>query len=1030
MLKKALLAQTALAGALVCLPMVARSADVTVASGSTSGAVALSNASPTAQNLSVQAGGTVTASGSTATVTQSGTTGTPSTTINNAGTISNTGTGRAVDINDNTAARTLSIINDTTGTISSVAGDTVRVGKNLNASSSVAITNSGTIQSGGSGYVGLGQAIDLRSVTNAFTSTITNNATGVIEALTDDAVRPGTNTTIENNGIIRSYGANTSGGSNGTADGIDAGGILGVTVNNNATGTISGARHGITADTNITVTNRGEIVGRNGSGVGSDGNGTVVNYGTITGAYAGTGNIFNSDGTASTNGDGDGVDIDGTANITNYGTIQGTGAGGVDSGGQANHSEGIAAGGGTIDNKSGALIHGAYAGILIDNGSGGSGTAATTITNAGTIQGAASYAIKMVGNFNDTVTNSGTIKAGGGGLAIDMGAGNDKVYLNGGSVSGGNIEGGDGTDQIYFFNSGSGTFVFDDGILNFEQATVSGGKVVLRGTFQATTAVTIASGAQFQVDQAFSTGTLTNNGTLSAAENNAIRTVSVTGSYSQGASGVLEVRINSASSYDKIAVTGTATLADGATIRPLNTSYVASGSTFNLLTSSGLTANAGALTIDASASPLLSWNLSNDGNNLVATATRTQTFATVSSGSGAAAGSVLEAIGSSATGDMQTVITSLQNQSSASAVGTATKQLAPTPSGGALQGGQAAALGTSNTVQTRMAAIRNGQNGQVVAQSLDNAASFTDMGRVADSTQDRYDAQGPMLGVSTVPAAARTGIWGQGFGASADQKAHDVSEGYKSRTAGFAIGADTPLDDDTVVGFAGSFARTFVDGRGTQDADRSTIDSYQFTAYGTQSFGNAFIEASLSGGMNHYDSRRTIAYLDRIASADYSGWQGLAKVTGGHNFPVGDDMTVTPLVSLQYAHAHLDNYSETGAGAASLNVDSQDYDTLTPALGVRLQTAPITVVNGVLTPVASAAVSYDVVSDKQSVTSAFTGGGSSFVSEGASPSRTAFNSGLGMTYREGDIQVEAGYQLELRERYMGHAAMLRLRHDL
>ena len=133
-----------------------------------------------------------------------------------------------------------------------------------------------------------------------------------MEALTDDAVRPGRNATISNFGIIRSFGANTSGGANGTADGIDAGGNIGVVVTNQTGGLISGARHGITADTDITVVNQagGTIIGRNGSGIGSDGNGTVTNYGTITGAYAGVGNIFNSDGVAKFNGDGDGVDID------------------------------------------------------------------------------------------------------------------------------------------------------------------------------------------------------------------------------------------------------------------------------------------------------------------------------------------------------------------------------------------------------------------------------------------------------------------------------------------------------------------------------------------------------------------------------------------------------------------------------------------------------------------------------------------------------------------------------------------------
>lgn len=1024
MSKKKLLNCTALAGVLALIVPTAHAADIDLTSG-TSGAISLSSG----QNLSVGNAATVTASGSSATVSQSSTTAGASQTIGNAGTISNTGSGRAIDINDSTARRTLSLTNS--GTVSSTANDTVRVGKNLAVGSVITITNSGTITSGGSGYAGLGQAIDLRSLTNAVTSTITNTGSGLIESLTDDAVRPGTGTTIENYGLIRSSGANTKGGDNGTSDGIDAGAMTGVTVNNYATGTISGARHGITADTNIAVTNWGAITGRNGSGVGSDGNGTVVNYGTITGAYAGAGNIFDSNGNSSINGDGDGVDIDGIGTITNYGVIQGTGAGGVDSGGQANHAEGVAAGGGTIDNRSGARIYGATSGILVDDGAEGPGVAATTITNAGTIQGGTAYGIRLVGTFNDTLINTGSIIGGGTTAAVDMGAGDDSVTLNGGTISGGAIDGGDGTDSLYFFNGSTGTMILAGDVLDFETAHIYAGQVTLRGAFQASTAVTVDQGASLQADHAFNTAALTVNGTLKAAENGSSRAVTVTGNYSQGSSGVLETRINSTSDYDQVAVTGTATIADGATIRPLSTSYIADGSSFHIVTASGLSVDPSALVLDYS-SPLLSWRLSESGNDLVLTATRSQTFASLTTGSSAAGGAVLEQVGATATGDMQDIIASLQTLPSTSAVSNAVRELAPAPSGGIVQGTTAAGNAAITTVQTRMAALRNGQT-QVAVAPTDATLALTDAGRaMASSTaQDKNDSMGPLLGVASGPTAAKAGIWAQGFGSTGRQDARDDSQGYRSRTAGFAVGGDTPVTDDTVVGFAGSFARTFVDGRGLQDQDSSRIDSYQLTAYATHSYGASFVEAMVAGGINSYDSRRAIAFLGRNADADFDGWQGLAKVTAGHDFPTGDNgWTVTPVASLQYAHTHVDSYDETGAGAASLAVDSQDYNTLTPGLGVRVQPSPIAVAEGTLTPQASLGVSYDVVSDRQQVTSAFTGGGSAFTTEGADPARAAVTAGLGLTWRDGDVEVGAGYQLEMRDGYTGQAALLRLRHDL
>lgn len=174
----------------------------------------------------------------------------------------------------------------------------------------------------------------------------------MISAASADAVRPGQGATVTNYSLIFSDGV--IGAKN---DGIDWQAHSG-TVLNMAGGNISGLRHGITSDTDVNVSNAagGVIIGRNSSGVGSDGTGTVVNYGRITGAYNGSGT-----------GDGHGVDIDFAAAIVNYGIIEGTGAGGYDSGNSANTGDGISIGGGTVDNR--GTISGASYGIIVNNDS-------------------------------------------------------------------------------------------------------------------------------------------------------------------------------------------------------------------------------------------------------------------------------------------------------------------------------------------------------------------------------------------------------------------------------------------------------------------------------------------------------------------------------------------------------------------------------------------------------------------------------------------------------------------------------------
>lgn len=398
--------------------------------------------------------GTVTvAAGSTVTSSQSTTlspAGTPIV-ITNAGTIENTKSdGRAINFSNATTNRDITITNNATGIITS-ADDAVRVNYNPTGGT-ITIDNYGKIISN------VGQALDFNSITGTAATVIINNyAGGELRSNGHDAIRPGQGATVNNSGLI--YADNPVYDSN---DGIDWQSSSG-TVINTATGTISGLRHGITSSTAVNVTNSGTIIGRNGSGVGSDGTGMVINNagGIIRGVWDGV----------QANGDGDGVDIDGIATVINSGTIEGLTAAGVDSGGRPNSAQGVAIGGGSVTNNAGGTIRGGAQGILVnlDTNPGGAAVGATTIVNAGTIRGDSAEGIQFVGNFADSIATSGTI-IGGGGKAIDMGGGNDSLTVTGAASFTGSIDGGAGTDTLTLGNTTGNTI---DNVLNFEKLVVS-----------------------------------------------------------------------------------------------------------------------------------------------------------------------------------------------------------------------------------------------------------------------------------------------------------------------------------------------------------------------------------------------------------------------------------------------------------------------------------------------------------------------------------------------------------------------------
>lgn len=407
--------------------------------------------------------GTVNAGGALSTtntaITWSGSSAAPGVTIDNSGIISSS-TARGIDTSGSSTTRNLTLNNNLGATLSG-SNDAFRINSNV-VGGTVTINNSGTIIS-----IGGGQALDFDAVSSTTANIqIINNATGVISATAADAMRPGQNATVTNYGLIcggtASGGACTGGVINENHDGVDWQGRSGTLINKTG-GVISSTRHGTTSDADVNVTNEAGalISGRNGSGVGSDGTGTVVNHGTIRGAYNGV----------AINGDGDGVDIDFTANITNYGVIEGLGAAGNGSDGFANTSQGLAIGGGTVVNHLGARISGAATGMLVDNSSQGPATEMTQLTNAGLIEGLAGLGVKLVGSQNDVVENAGTIKGTLG--ALDLGGGDDLLKLATGSTIDGLADGGDGFDTIEILSD-----VTLGEVINFERLEIDGSAIL------------------------------------------------------------------------------------------------------------------------------------------------------------------------------------------------------------------------------------------------------------------------------------------------------------------------------------------------------------------------------------------------------------------------------------------------------------------------------------------------------------------------------------------------------------------------
>jgi uncharacterized protein with beta-barrel porin domain len=182
----------------------------------------------------------------------------------------------------------------------------------------------------------------------------------------------------------------------------------------------------------------------------------------------------------------------------------------------------------------------------------------------------------------------------------------------------------------------------------------------------------------------------------------------------------------------------------------------------------------------------------------------------------------------------------------------------------------------------------------------------------------------------------RWAVWAMGLGVFADKDSCTDVTGYKARTGGGVGGADYRLDENFCVGVSGMYAYT------TADFDLygswARAKSWSVGAY--MSYENSlgiYVDASVSGGLDDFDTRRTISIggLRAVARSEHDGSHIDARLGAGWMKKIGAHFTVGPTFALQYVRLDQGAIREHGAGDLSLRIHGRDTDSLASLLGFR-----------------------------------------------------------------------------------------------
>ncbi|MDR3663063.1 MAG: autotransporter domain-containing protein, partial [Mycobacterium sp.] len=489
--------------------------------------------------------------------------------------------------------------------------------------------------------------------------------------------------------------------------------------------------------------------------------------------------------------------------------------------------------------------------------------------------------------------------------------------------------------------------------------------------------------------------------------------VNITGSYTQTAGGLV-IGVSSANAYGTLLVSGTANLSGGSiTLKDLTSTALAAGESFTIvqaggglslgnlaLTASGYTVTASTITSGGFSDLVLSLS---SGTPQTVTSNYTA-VGVVTGGSAVGTGAVLDklvSIASSSTPSSNPTVAAFQ----ATVLAPLAKLSAPAQQ-------QAVAQLSPNQLTPQLTSVAITPTSTAIAQHQQTVASLMDSG-------------GP--GAAAGSGGQKGSMWGEVIGGGALRGSTPEAAGYKSTTTGLVVGGDWYATPELAAGVAFSWLNSSSTGQGTSAGSQTQVGSYQLTAYGSWrpdwADDRLTVDGQFGAGYNHFDQRRDISFLNARAKANYGGEQYMGSVTVGYDLPVQSWLTVTPQWRLRLSRQDNNSYSERGAGAANLQVDSLQTDSMTQELGLKLDSRIDTWL-GKLEPDFRFAWVHDYINGPIATSSVMAG--STFTSTTGRTNPDGLALGVGATLQQSDeVSLRLEYDGELRSDYQSHTGVLR-----
>ncbi|WP_018950709.1 autotransporter domain-containing protein [Thioalkalivibrio sp. AKL12] len=270
------------------------------------------------------------------------------------------------------------------------------------------------------------------------------------------------------------------------------------------------------------------------------------------------------------------------------------------------------------------------------------------------------------------------------------------------------------------------------------------------------------------------------------------------------------------------------------------------------------------------------------------------------------------------------------------------------------------------------------------------------------------------------------GWWVNAEGGRGDIDDTRNASGADYRFSGLTVGFDAPVSEELHLGAAMGYTRN----RGDTAGGDIDVDSVHLAGYGGWQRDALYARGSVGMAYHSTDTERFVDTVGRTAEADYSARGVGMRAEGGYTFEIGDTARLTPFGGLDYEYLRRSGFSESGAGAANLDVDRESEYSLRSQAGVRFDQAFETT-GGRVAPYAEAAWVHEHGDRSSRMDTAFAADTSTrFTIEGPRLSRDRVRVAAGLDARlNEDSFLNVGYQGEIASSDDLHAIGLTFRRN-